>query len=318
MADRKHGSATGRISSGLGAVSDRLKKAATLDADRARSAFGTKLIAFGLAMVFLAGGLDYMERADRMREALTGIARDAGQTGLANAVEDVEHGVDRLKQSAFRSLPYWLQGALPYLGLVIGLGAVGGGLAVKLRVPGTSKGRILRDVGRVLTAPGLVGIFAISLLTWRAAPVLHVNASEFLRKLDSGELSSAAVWELTKSYGPRAWPELGGFLVVGLALIALSLAALALRGRWEGRKGFLFGLARRSAIWLGSLCIAYYVVATAASVVSYGGALRVVALPWQLDPQANIVTMLFLSGGLGLARSGTALMKREAADDGGE
>lgn len=312
MADRKHGSASQRITSGLGAVSDRLKQAAKIDAEQARLALGTKLIAFGLAMVFLAGGLDYMERADRMREALTGIARDAGQTGLADAVEGVDHGIDQLKAKALHSLPFWAQNSLQYMGLLVGLGLIGGGLTVKLGVPGASKGRTLRDVGRILTAPGISGIAAITLLTWRAAPVLHLNVKEYWRKL--GTPGGADTWELTRSYGPRAWQDLGWFCAVGLALAIVGMVMLPLRGRLEGRKLFLFGLVRRFVFWMGALCLGYFVVAMAASIVSYNGALRVVMLPWQLHPASNLITMALLATGLSMARAGTVWMREEQAE----
>ena len=309
---KQQSSASQRISSGLGAVSDRLKQAAKLDRDQARSVLGTRLIAIGLALVFVAGGLDYMERADDMRKALTGIARDAGQTGLADAVEDVEEGMDRLKAKALHSLPVWLQESLPYLGLLTGLGLIGAGLTVKLRVPGAAKGRTLRDVGRILTAPGIAGVAAISLLTWRAAPVLRINVQEYWRKL--GTPAGADTWELTRSYGPSAWDALGWFCVIGVLLAALSLAALPLRGRWEGRKLFVFGLVRRFVFWMGLLALGYFAVAMAASIVSYNGALRVVMLPWRLDPLSNVVTMSLLALGVAMARSGTIWMREEEAE----
>ena len=296
-------------------ISGRLKQA--VNAERTRSLFGTKLIAVGLTLVCLAGGVDYFEHADQIKLVLTGVARDAGRLDLATAVENVDKNVSDMKRAAFLSLPGVVQRWLAEATFAVGLLVLAGGVLVKLQAgAGDRRPQVIRDVGRVIASPGFVGLFFFAIITWRGAVKVRVSTASFLGKITGGTLTFGELWDLTKSYAPWAWAEVRIVLLMGALLLALSITLHVTRWRLktpDQRVRLPLGVIDRSAFWGAILCFAYYVLATGITVMTYGSGLYVVTWPWKINPSTFLVALLFMAFGLGLARTGTAEMKRHKA-----
>jgi hypothetical protein len=84
--------------------------------------------------------------------------------------------------------------------------------------------------------------------------------------------------------------------------------------RFHPPEGLLLHCARRTLLLWGALALAYYAAATAVAIGSYGGALRVVAWPWKVDPGAFLAGFTLLALGLGLLWTGTVEHRREESE----
>jgi hypothetical protein len=272
-----------------------------------------KLLAVGLALIALAGGVNYFNNDDQIHAALSGLAREADAVQVANAVEEVDTKVDEVKADFVDRLPPPIRDNLAWVMLVGGLASFGAGLRMKLKAAGDQKGHVVRDVGRMIAAPGFAGIVAFAALSWHRAIVVRSALGSFGRKLFHGELSRADVWDLTTRYTPWAWTEVSGVLLLGLGAILLGI------GAWIGRRKvserFLMPLdaVRRFLVFGGLLCVGYFLVCALVAIASYGGALRVVVWPWKIDPGAFLVTLALMAFGLALSRTGTVEQRRQDA-----
>jgi hypothetical protein len=310
------GPARRRISDKLLKAAGAAKQAAKVDVRKARAVLGTRLVLAGLAGVCLAGGIDYFQNAEAIKDAVTGIARETGHSGFAAAVDDVDRTVQGAKQEALLSLPVIIQQHLSTAALALGL--LGIGIGTRIKMTSTDEpGRSLRDIGRVIAAPGFVGMLTFNALLLRSAR-LRTSFGSFANKLFGGELSWEQLQGLTGQYAPWAWREVGSAAVLGgsLAVVAVvsRLVPIAKESPWRPKFDFL----RKVTFWAGLLLLGYYAAASAAAVASYGSALSpYLTWPWRLTPGAFLTTILFMSVGIALARTGTAMMKR-ARQDGAE
>lgn len=280
-----------------------------LSRENVRAALATKLVAVGLCLVCLAGGIDYFSSSEAIHHAVEGVAREAGQPSVATALEDVDEQVDDLKARAVSSLPEHVRDHLAAAALVLGVVAIGAGLRTKLRAAGEERGRVLRDVGRLIAGPGVVGIVAFVAISWHGAPVLRNATASFGRRVRDG-ISAGEILELAGRYALWAWTEVGGVLLLGIAFALAAVGGHYARERAGERWTLPLDVARRTAAWASALALGFYVCATLIAIVSYGGALRVVAWPWKTKPLAFLVALAFMAFGIGLAHAGTAEMRR--------
>jgi hypothetical protein len=297
-------------------ISDAFKKAAqgAVDPGRARAAFGQRLVVAGLAMACLAGGIDYFQSADDIRRAATGIARDAGATGVADAADALDRTVEETKQGALARLPDEVRSRFALIALVMGISTLGTGAWIRLRADG-DRSRAMRDIGRVVAAPGFLGVFAFVLLTLRSYR-LRVSLLSFWDRLWGGGMGVSDLWGLVKHYAPWAWAELWGLCVVGLVFVSVALTCRLIPCDEQSSARPRLRFASRFFFWAGLLALGYYFAATAVAVASYGGALSpFLTWPWKLTPGAVLTSITFMSTGLAMARTGTAGMKRDAASE---
>ncbi len=297
---------TARISARLGSAV--LEAAA---AERAQSLFGTKLIAAGLALVAVAGGLDYFQHQKAIYQVLGDVANDAGQGDVVTTLQGVNQQVDALKLQALAHLPKGVRDHLAGAALALGAVLLTVGTRIKLRF---ARGQLVRDIGRVIAGPGFLGVVAFALISWRGVAVLRATTLTFTTRLREGQLSWSDLKAFTVQYGPWAWEPVGAVLLLGVLLLAASAAVRFAWVRRIKRAPLLGEVLQRSTFWGGVLAVSFYLAATVISIVSYGGALRLLAWPWKTNRGAFLVTLAFMALGLGLARTGTNMMKREAAE----
>lgn len=288
-------------------ISAKIKQAAT--AENAQNVLGTKFLAGGMALVALAGGLDYFKHADDIYKAVGGIAVDAGQGDVVNAVEGVSSEFEHLKLAVLEHLPPAIHDHLAGAALALGVVLIVTGARIKLKF---ARGQLVRDLGRIIAGPGFVGIVAFTIISWRGAMVLRTTTRAFTAKLWGGTLGWPDLKGYIANYAPWAWGEVGAVLVLGVVLVLLSIGLTVGWRRFLGeRYELLGGILRRSSLFGGLLAVAFYVAASAIAVMSYGGALRVLCWPWKTNRGAFLVTLAFMALGLGMARTGSVMMKRE-------
>lgn len=294
------------------ATTDRLKAAAVdaVSPEKVKAALAFKLISIGLLLIALAGGVDYFAKDDQIHKALSGLARDADAVQVANAVDEVDSQVDQAKQDFVDRLPAPVRNNLPWIMLVLGGASLAFGLRMRINAAGENKGTVVRDVGRMIAAPGLMGIVAFVGISWHGALVVRSALGSFGRKLYHGEMTRGELWDFTTNYVPWAWNDVGAVLLIGVAAIALGF------GTWIGRRKapekfhLPLDVFRRTALFAGTLCVAYFVACAAVAIASYGGALRVVAWPWKLEPGGFLVTLTLMAFGLALSRTGTVWQRQ--------
>jgi hypothetical protein len=299
----------------LARASQRFKTAAlaALSKENATHALANKLVAAGLAVTCLAGGINYFDHDDEIHRAVAGFARDAGQQEVAAAVEVVDVKVDDWKRQALARLPLTVRENFAAAALAGGVLALGLGLRLKIKAHSPTRGKVLQDVGRAISGPGFVGVAVFVALSWRGASVVRHAIGSFLRRLFSGDMSAGDLGELTTHYAPWAYDAVGGVLWLGLALLALAGLGRLAEHRASPRARIAIEVARHTATWAGVLAITYYAAATAVAIASYAGALNVIAWPWKVDKGAFLVAVAFMGFGIGLARTGTAELAREKA-----
>ncbi len=274
--------------------------------------FGQRLVVAGLAMACLAGGIDYFRNADDIRRAATGMARDAGATSVADAADALDRTVEETKQGALKRLPEEVRARLALIALVMGMSTLGAGAWIRIKAD-DDRYRALRDIGRVIAAPGFLGIVAFVLLTGRSYR-LRVSLKSFWNRISGGSMGASDLWELVKHYAPWAWAELWGVCVVGLTLVVLAIALRFVPCAEDSPARPRLRFASRFGFWAGALALGYYLSATAAAVASYGGALSpFLTWPWKLTPIPFLTSITFMATGIAMSRTGTAGMKRAAA-----
>ncbi|RMG13368.1 MAG: hypothetical protein D6731_12250 [Planctomycetota bacterium] len=292
------------------AASQAVKKAA--DPRRARRTLGTQLIVGGLTAVCLAGGIDYFQNAEAIKQAVAGVARETGHLEFAATVDEVDRTVEGAKHEAASLLPAALRENLSLLALAGGVALLVCGTRVRVAAA-DEPGRALRDVGRVVAAPGFVGLLAFTALALESAR-LRTALGSFGRKLWAGEFRGQDLWAFALKYAPWTYEHLAGVLYLGLGLLAASgatcLARFPRRGD-DAAPGPWLGFVRRLAAWAGLLCLGYYALATVATIASYASALSpYLTWPWKLTPGSFLTAIGFMSCGLALAQTGGRLLKR--------
>jgi MFS family permease len=316
-------------------ASDRLKTTATtaasaiqvqikataqqaLSKENAKAALATKLVAVGLTAICLSAGIDYFSHDDDVHRAIAVAAHDAGFVRTAAAIEWADGVANEWKLGAFAAIPQPVRDHFAAAAFLAGAIAFGFGLRMKVRASPGRRGIILRDVGGIIAAPGLVMLGVFTYMSYRAAQALVTNGfgSVFVG-LSKGEVT---LGELIVHYGPWAWLDVGGVLLLGIAWGALGAAGPAALRKWAPRfappEGVALDSARRTLFAGAALSLGYYLLATLASIGSYGGALRVIAWPWKTDPGAFLAALGLMALGLGLLWAGTLEHRREEAAEG--
>lgn len=291
-------------------TTDRLKALTSqaLSRDAVASALATKLIGGGLGLVAFAAGVDYFGAG--VQKTVEQLAADAGATGVAETVHQVDGWLAAIKAWVLAQLPDTPREVALTLASAGGVALLGWGLVLKLRAP--DRGRAVRDVGHVLLGPGLLGALLFALRSWHEVAALRIPARGFVDKLRAGTIGGADVWAFTLRYGPWAWHAIAPVLVLGLLLVAV---ALALRPRPEERAALRIGrdVVRRTAAWGGGLALGFYALVTAVAVITYGSGITCLTWPWKVKPWASLATLGFMALGAGLVRTGRVLMREHAA-----
>ena len=135
-----------------------------------------------MALVCLAGGIDYFENSAAIQEAVGGLATSQGQGEVVETLDEVGGQVDTLKTDAMEAVPESVRDYLAPGTAVLGLAFLVWGVRVKTRVPGLERGRGLRDVGRVMLGPGALGVCLFLVITWQGAAGLRTATSSFVMR----------------------------------------------------------------------------------------------------------------------------------------
>jgi hypothetical protein len=294
-------------------TSERLKTAAieAVSPENVKAALANKLLAIGLMLVCLACGIDYFNNDDRVHGAVKSVAIDAGADQVAEAVDSVDKSVDDMKENALEKLPAPIRDNLPIGAFLVGAVSLGAGFRLKVVAAGKEQGRVLRDVGWAVAAPGIVGVLVFAVTTWRKASVLRNTTRTFF----AGDKSWSTLADLGAHYAPWAWEHAGGVLVIGLVCVAAALGFWLGRAKLEPRLGIATAILRRTATGAAALALGFYLLATLVAIVSYGGALPIIVWPWKVDTLAFLIGLFFMAGGLALARTGTLELRAQEASD---
>ncbi|HZV03139.1 MAG TPA: hypothetical protein VFF73_40910 [Planctomycetota bacterium] len=284
------------------------------DPQKAKHALAFKLIAGGLALTALAAGFDYFSHDDDIHKVVAGFARQADLDSVARGVESWDETVDGLKSASLKTLPPALRDHLAGAALAGGLVTLVLGVRLKIKLVQPVHGHVLRDVGRAISGPGVVGIVVYALLSWRGVIFIKRAVENMAHKVSAGELSRADALDLVGHYGSWPYNDVAGILWTGIVLGVLAIGAKISESRLDTWR-IPVEVARRTASWASALSLLYYLLAVIVAVVSYGGGLTVLTWPWKLDPAAFIAALSFMSFGMGLDRTGTRMIKREEKDE---
>lgn len=281
-------------------------------ADRVKSALGTKLIASGLALLCLAGGIDYFGPSPETQQALLDMTRDSGQGGLVETYQQVGGTMDELKKEAIDHVPVTVRDYLALVTLGVGLLLLAFGLRVKARAAGDERGRTIRDVGRVILGPGLGGAALFLVATWQRSPQLRASVGGFWSDLREGRMEQGELWTRTLKFAPWAWQGAGEALLLGLLLLAIWIGFIVFA---PARPGLFGQIVRRTAGSGAMFCVVCYLGITLVTVASSGTGLPHLVWHWKVNPTASAITLGFMALGAGLSRAGSAQLRadREAA-----
>jgi hypothetical protein len=310
--------------SSLQRASERIKIATTsavtnavssaLEPKKVKSALAFKLIVVGLTLTALAGGFDYFSHDDEIHKAVANFARDAQYDGVANAVETFDGKVNEIKTGTLDSLPKTFRDHLAGAALAAGIVMLFAGVRMKIKEHHPVHANVLRDVGRAIAGPGYVGVGVFVVLSYQGALIVRRSFANLHHKLSSGELTWGDAFGLVPHYAPWAYADVGTFLWLGVILGVFAVAAKIAEGRVEPLRAIPLQVARRTAAWASVLSLVFFGSAVLVAAISYGGALPVVTWPWKIDPGAFLAALVFMSFGMGLDRTGTRMLKREAEE----
>jgi hypothetical protein len=278
-----------------------------------KSALAFKLIVVGFTLTALAAGFDYFQHDDAIHRVVSGFAREAGYDKVAEVVDWWDLKCDDIRAATLERLPAPLVDHLAGAALAIGLISLGVGVRMKIKEHHPVHGNVLRDVGRAIAGPGFVGVIVFALLSFHGALIVRRSFANTWHKVGTPELSWGDAFELVPHYAPWAYADAAGVLWLGVVLGVIAIGAKLSERRVEKLRVPL-EVARRTCAWGATLSLLYFAAAVFVAAVSYGGALPVVTWPWKVDPGAFLAALIFMSFGMGLDRTGTAMIRREDAD----
>lgn len=299
-------------------ASERVKNAASsaaraaLDPKKAKSALAFKLLVVGLTLTALAAGFDYFGHDDAIHKMVSGYAREAHYMSFAESVDAWDVTCNKIRAATLERLPAPLRDHLAGAALALGALAFGAGLRIKIKEHHPVHGHVLRDVGRAIAGPGLVGVIVFALLSFHGALIVRRSFANVYRQLDSGQMSASDFRDLFPHYAPWAYKDASTVLWLGAVLATLAIVARVVEPRIE-RGRVPLEVVRRTSAWAAALSLGYFGIAVLVAAVSYGGALPVVTWPWKVDPGAFLAALVFMSFGMGLDRTGTRMIRREDA-----
>jgi uncharacterized membrane protein YidH (DUF202 family) len=285
---------------------------AALAGKKAKSMLAFKLIVLGLTLTALAGGLDYFSHEDAIHKVIAGFAREAHYDKVAEAIESWRVTMSRFRLATLEKLPEVVRDHLAGAALGVGALMLAAGLRIKIKEHHPVHGHVLRDVGRAIAGPGFVGVIVFVLLSFHGALIIRRSFANVYRQLDAGLMTWSDLGKLCERYTPWAYDAVGTVLWIGVVLAVAAAVARIAETRIE-RGRLPLEVFRRTSSWAAALSLAYFACAVVVATVSYAGALNVIAWPWKVDPGAFLTALGFMSFGMGLDRTGTRMIKREAA-----
>ncbi|MFO8016367.1 MAG: hypothetical protein R6U32_04630 [Candidatus Woesearchaeota archaeon] len=260
-----------------------------------------EILEAGLAILLVVAGISYFNLEENWVEAVTLFAENAGLQGVQSEISMMYNSV--VSGFPFSFISAHLAGSIAF-GAILCIA----GITIKI-ITLKSREEFIRDMGKVILVPGILGVIAIVFIQ-----IMTVNSLNDLFTTSDVGTAEIALGQI--SSGAMLWNMMGLLFLIGFFSLIFGAMLLYMVKALKGKPAFL-AILSRFLVFIGWFGLGYYLIVRllaleAISGSLYGGnILKLFAFSWYISRGTFMTAVIMFALGFTLYKHGNKEIRKK-------